>query len=135
MMPDRKTCRAKITQILGTVPTLVAVYGHQSFDFERESPVGMVFNDGTRPGQARTARDHHYEHAFIVELWWSRDANTETRLDDLVAEVIATFEPYFRRQLLGVWSNLRLDESFSQLDYPILDGIQYRRERLRLIAW
>lgn len=135
MTPDRNTCRLKIAEILGTVPTLVAVYDHQALDFGRQSPVGMIFSDGSRPGPARTGRNHHYEHAFIVELWWARDGFTEGKMDALTAEVIATYEPYFRQQLPGVWSNLRLDESFSQLDYPILDGIQYRRERLRLIAW
>ena len=119
----RKALRQALTTLLDTNATLQVVYDHEVKDFGRVSPVAMVHDDGTQLYD----RDPTYNYAFIVSIWWKRDADggeTEDAIADL-SEAIFT--------LLLTRNDLIIDDSFSRLDYPIVDGILYRRERIRVI--
>ncbi len=124
---SRKTARAKIGTLLSAITTFVAVYDHQVKDFGGKSPVAMVYSDGTQTDRPAYARQRH---RYIVELWWKRsdDAATEDYIDDLANSV--------RQKLIdndaldGFWEDLTFDEAGSEMDYIILDGVLYRRERL-----
>lgn len=121
---DRKTARQELTTLLDTNATLQAVYDHETKDFRRVSPVAMVHSDGT----AQLHRDADgYNYAFIVSLWWKRDSDggdTEDAIDDLSKAIFL---------LLHTRRDLIVDGGFTSMDYPIVDGVMYRRERIRVI--
>ena len=121
---DRKTARQELTTLLDTNATLQAVYDHETKDFRRVSPIAMVHSDGTQ----QLDRDADgYSYALIVSLWWKRDVDggdTEDSIDDLSEEIFTLL--HTRRDLL-------IDSGFTSMDYPIVDGIMYRRERIRVV--
>jgi hypothetical protein len=119
----RKSERQALVTLLATNTTLQAVYDHEVKDFRRVSPVAMVHSDGTQ----LLDRDPDYNYAFIISLWWKRDSDggdTEDDIDDLSEEIFT---------LLHTRRDLIFDNEFTRLDYPIVDGIMYRRERIRVI--
>lgn len=118
----RKAARQALATLLATNPTFKAVYDHEVKDFQRQSPVAMVYSDGTRP----MSRDG-FDYAMIVSLWWKRSSDggdTEDGIDDLSDAIYA---------LLLSQINLVVDEEFSRLAYPIVDGVMYRREEIRVV--
>lgn len=131
-LTSRKTTRQQLATLLGQITTFVAVYDHETKDFGRRSPVGMVHSDGSRTTWPDFTREFH---RCIVTLLWAReDADaTEDYLDDLAQAVRQKF--YDNQELAGYWHDLEFDEQFSQLDYPIIDGIMYRRERMRVTVF
>lgn len=119
----RKDERQELKTLLETISTLQAVYDHEVKDFRRISPVAMVHSDGTQT----LHRVDGFNHAFIVSLWWKRSSDggdTEDYMDDLGDEV---------RSLLLNQNDLLIDENYSQMSYPVIDGIMYRRETIRVI--
>jgi len=131
-LTSRKRTRQQLRDLLDEITTLVEVFDHQAVDFGRRTPVAMVYSDGTRTQFPDYAREYH---RFIIEFWWGRDdANlTEDYLDDLAQEVRQKL--YDNMEASGYWEDIAFDEEFSELDYPIVDGIQYRRERLRVTVF
>lgn len=121
---DRKAKRQALTTLLETNTTLQAVYDHEVKDFRRVSPVATVHSDGSQ----LLDRDGAFADAFIVSLWWKRDSDggeTEDRLDDLSDEI---------RALILSSNDVYLDDAFSQMGYPVVDGVMYRQEKIRVIV-
>lgn len=131
-MNSRKTAREALATLLGSISTFVATYDREVLDFQRQSPVGMVHSDGTAPGFDSLSAFHRQQ-ALWVSIWWKRDESTEDYIDDLSEDVYDLLEANAGQTLS--WDGLQIDETFSQLDYPILDGVQYRRERIRVVIW
>ena len=134
-MNSRKTARQAVATLLSTnVATLVATYDHETADFGGLSPVAMVYSDGTAPGPAETFDAHFRRHALLIALWWKRtdDDLSEDYLDDLSEDVIDVIEA---NDETANWASLWVDDAFSELDYPIVDGKMYRRETIRVIVW
>jgi ankyrin repeat protein len=99
------------------------VYDHEVKDFRRVSPVAMVHSDGTQT----LHRADEFNYSFIVSLWWKRSSDggdTEDTMDDLSDAIYA---------LLLSQNNLLVDENFSRMSYPVVDGVMYRREEIRVI--
>jgi hypothetical protein len=118
----RKDKRQAIKTLLETNTTLQAVYDHEVKDFRRVSPIATVHSDGS----LLLDRDASFEDAFIISLWWKRSTDggdTEDALDDLADEV---------RALILSSNDVYLDDSFSQMGYPVVDGVMYRQERIRV---
>jgi hypothetical protein len=132
-MADRAASRAKLATILATNTTFVTGYAYESLDFQRQSPVYMVHSDGSTIGPARTLGRQHRRHAFLISLWWKRGTTTEDDMDALSAAVITLIENNSGAN--DTWDSLELDGAFSQMDYPIVDGVMYRREQIRVIVW
>lgn len=120
----RATVLALLTSLKGTdAGDLVEVYDHETKDFARLSPVAMINSDGTNPVLTFTEQ----EFRFNIWLWIRRDddAATEDAIDDLCDRLMDV--------ILGA-ANIRFVETFSELDYPTVDGVQYRRERIGVIV-
>lgn len=122
----RKTARATVlalvTALKGSAAgDLVEVYDHEVKDFGRLSPVAMINSDGTNPVLTFDGQ----EYRFNIWLWIQRgdDDTAEDAIDDLSDRLMAA--------ILGN-ASVYLDDEFSELDYPIVDGVQYRRERVRV---
>ena len=118
----RKAARQALVTILATNTTLQAVYDHEVKDFQRRSPVAMVHSDG-----ARILSRDGFDYAMIVSLWWKRSSDggdTEDSMDDLSDAIYA---------LLLSQKGLLVDEEFSRLSYPVVDGVMYRREEIRVV--
>ena len=119
----RKSERQSLVTLLQTNTTLQEVYDHEVKDFRRVSPVAMVHSDG----KSRISRDG-FGYAFLVSLWWKRSrdgGDTEDAMDDLSDDIYA---------LLLSQPNLLVDSDFSQLNYPVVDGVMYRREVIRVVV-
>lgn len=119
----RKVARQALVTVLATNTTLQAVYDHEVKDFQRRSPIAMVHSDGSRT----LHRAGGYDYAFIVSLWWKRSSDggdTEDSVDDLSDAIY---------ELLLSQNNLLVDEDFSRLSYPVVDGVMYRREEIRVV--
>lgn len=134
-MNSRKTARAAVSGLLkAQIATLIEVYDHETKNFKGLSPVAMVYSDGTAAGPGETFGEYHRQQALLVSLWWRRDVaqNSEDYLDDLSQAVRDLIEA---NDDGATWESLRIDDSFSVMDYPIVDGVMYRRETLRVIIW
>lgn len=119
----RKAARQSLVTLLQTNTTLQAVYDHEVSDFRRVSPVAMVHSDGTQT----LHRASGFNFAFVVSLWWKRSTDggdTEDYIDDLSDAIYA---------LLLAQNNLIVDQDYSRLSYPMVDGVMYRREEIRVI--
>lgn len=135
-MQDRASGRQKLVALMQTIADFQAVYDHQTLDFGDKSPVCMVFSDGTTDGPAVTAAGSDDTHAYAIEYWWTRDLNTasatEASMDALTGQIRALLKR--NRGANGVWQHAKID-GFSQPDNVILDSKQFRRERIRVVAW
>lgn len=128
-LTSRKTSRAQMATLLGEISTFVAVYDHQTKNIDGKSPVGMVHSDGSM----QTFPDYLREwHRFIVSLLWKRsdDDATEDYIDDLAKDVRQKL--YDNVDEAGYWHDIEFDEEFSEMDYVLIDGEQYRRELIRV---
>lgn len=132
-MATRAAIRAKLATLLATISTFVATYDHESMDFQRQSPVAMVLNDGTRPGPAITLTSRNHTHAMVIQIWWKREDATETLLDTLTEAVFTLLEA--NQGANDTWSSLELDNNFSVIGYPIVDSVQYCVEQVRVLVW
>lgn len=130
-LTSRKAVRQQIATLLGQITDLVAVYDHQTKDFGRRSPVAMVWSDGTATLTEGYSQDWH---RFWVAILWGRDDAdaTEDYIDDLSQAVRQKL--FDNPQVAGVWDDLALGSDFSQLEYVILDGKQYRLEQFQVLV-
>lgn len=129
VLSSRSDARQKLAELLDTIVELVAVYDHEPKDFGRRSPVATVHSDGSRREFADYAREWH---RLLITLWWRRDdgAATESYLDNLGAAVCQTLLD--NSDLPGYWQDLVFDQDYSEMGYFLIDGVQYRYERLRV---
>ena len=132
-MNDRKATREALAALVATNTTLVEVYDNETLDFGGRSPVAMVQSDGTAAGPALTLSGHMRQQRYILSLWWRRGETTEDDMDELSAAIYDLLEA--NSGLTPDWGSLEAADGFSELDYPILDGVMYRRERIRVVAW
>lgn len=129
---SRKATRKAVASLIDdNVADLVETYDHETKDFGGRSPICMVYGDGTAPTYAPLMN----QHALLISLWWRRDddAATEDYLDDLSGEVRLLLKENVANA--PNWSSMTIDDSFSSMDYPIVDGVMYRRETLRVTIW
>lgn len=129
----RKDAREAMVTLLATINTFVAVYEREVPDFGGLSPVGMVYSDGTRAGPARTLGQYQQEHALLIAIWWKWGSATEDDIDTLSEDVWALIES--PGEVEHTWGSIEADEGFSQMDYPLIDGVLYRREVIRVRVW
>lgn len=133
-MNSRKDARQAVATLLESDPTLVEVYDHETKDFGGLTPVAMVHSDGTSHGPGQFLSGYQRSHALLISLWWNREgATTEDNIDDLSEAILDLLEA--NRGPSNDWGSLEIDDGYSQLDYPILDGVMYRREQIRVIVW
>lgn len=132
-MTTRAAIRAKLKTLLETLTDFVQVSDHESFDFQRMSPVAMILNDGTRPGPAISFSSRNHTHAMIIQIWWKREDTTETLFDALTESVFALMEA--NSDANATWNSLELDNNFSTIAYPVVDGVQYAVEQIRVLVW
>ena len=128
-LTSRKTSRAQMATLLGEISTFVAVYDHRTNNIDGKSPVGMVHSDGSM----QTFPDYLREwHRFIISLLWKRadDDATEDYIDDLAKDVRQKL--YDNVDEAGYWHDIEFDEEYSEMDYVLIDGEQYRREMIRV---
>ena len=132
-MTTRAAIRAELKTLLETLTDFVQVSDHESFDFQRMSPVAMILNDGTRPGPAISFSSRNHTHAMIIQIWWKREDTTETLFDALTESVFALMEANSNAN--AAWNSLELDNNFSTIAYPVVEGIQYAVEQIRVLVW
>ena len=127
---SRKDTRVAITNLMETISEFVKVYDHETKDFAGLSPVAMVHSDGSQPLTTRGNTDPMY--GYYISIWWRRDdgGDTEDRMDDVSDRVIQIVKADRSANL----SRLRPVNEMSQMDYPIVDNVQYRRERIKVQA-
>ena len=132
MSADRATCRAALVTLLDTVTALAMTYNGAPFTTGGLSPVAICSSDGSETGPGETMATTSVAHRILIDLLWLRSATTEDDVDALSATVIALLKA--NRGATAAWSSLELDGR-SQLDYVLIDGKDYRIERIPVIIW
>lgn len=133
MIGSRKAVRQGLKTLLETLPTFQAVYAETQTDFEGLSPVAMLASDGTRVSETSTLAAYDYQCAILIGLWWARHPTVEDDMDDLSEDVFALLGD--NTGVTADWDGLTIDEEFSQQDWPIVDGVMYRLEIIRVLIW
>ena len=130
---SRKTSRAQIAVLLNQITTFVAVYDHEMKNFDGRSPVAMVNSDGSRQQFPFYTQQWH---RFRISLFWKRadDDATDDYLDDLATAVLQKL--YDNAEESGYWADIDFapggEGEYSEMDYVLVDGEQYRREVIRI---
>lgn len=125
-LTSRKAARQHLATLLTAITELQTVYDHQTKDIKRESPVCMVYSDGSQTFWPGYAYEHH---RAWIELFVRRDD------DDACEDLIDDLSQKVRQKLLdnyevsAKWADLRFDESPSEMGYVVIDGKMYRTER------
>lgn len=132
-MDSRKAARQALAELLGTIPTFQAVYAELQADFGGLSPICMLASDGSRPAETTVLAGYEREHAILIGIWWARHDTVEDDMDDLSQDVWDVLEA--NTGPTNDWGGLTIDEQFSQTDWPIVDGVQYRLEVIRVLIW
>ncbi len=132
-MNSRKAARQALAGLIDDIATFQAVYAREAPDFGGLSPVAMVRSEGTRPGPALALGAFHREHALLISIYWKWQATTEDDLDDLSEDVLDLLEA--NSGPTANWDSLTVDEEFSAMDYPVIDGVMYRVEQIRVMIW
>lgn len=133
---SREPARKAIAALLETVDDFAAVYPYETKDFGGQSPVAFVHSIST---DMRIANAWAQYHSYLITLLWRRDdaESVEDSIDELANDV--------RAALIGAsgtqtdWTRLFIDgdgqaDDSPGLDYPIIDGVQYRREVISVTA-
>jgi hypothetical protein len=139
-LTSRKVVRAQLKSLLKAgVETIfdidgwtLAAYESEPKDFGGQSPALTVNSDGSMTDFTDYAREWH---RFWVALYWKRDdADTvEDAIDDLSVAVRQTLID--NCEVAGYWQDLEFDAEFSEMAYVLVDGVQYRSERLRVTVF
>lgn len=139
-LTSRKAARGQLKTILKTgietdfaiVGFVMPVYESEPKDFGGKSPVLTLHGGGTLTEFADYARERH---RFWLTTYWKRDDpdTTEDAIDDLSQVVRQTLidnsdEP-------GYWEDLEFDAQFSEMTYVLVDGVQYRSERMSVVVF
>lgn len=137
-LTSRKTARAQLTAVIKaavetdlSIDTLAA-YESEPKSLGGNSPALSVHGDGTATTFVDYAREFH---RIWVTMYWLRDDpdTIEDAIDDLSLAVRQALID--NAELAGYWQDLIFDEDFSELAYVIIDGLQYRTERLRVTVF
>jgi len=134
-LTSRKAARGQLKSVLKTgIETIFNIddfvmpaYESEPKDFGGMSPVVTVHGNGSMSQFADYARELH---RFFVTTYWKRDDpdTTEDGIDDLSLAIRQTLIDNTESQ--GYWVDLIFDEEFSEMTYVIIDGVQYRSERM-----
>jgi hypothetical protein len=130
---SRKAARQALAGLIDDITTFQAVYARETPDFGGLSPVAMIRSEGTRPGPALALGAFHREHALLISIYWKWQSTTEDDIDDLSEDVLDLLEA--NSGPTANWDSLSIDETFSAMDYPIVDGVMYRVEQIRVLIW
>ena len=125
---SRKIARTQLAVLLDEIAGL-NVYDHEPKDFGRKSPVATVHSRSTKT----IFLPYNYElHSYFTTLYWRRDdpGNTEDYLDDLARDVRQKLLD--NQTLSGYWDALTFDDNESDVQYLLVDSVQYRIERLEV---
>lgn len=137
-LTSRKAARAQLKTVLKTaVQTALSIATLAAYESEPKSlggnsPALTVHSDGTMTTFPDFAREFH---RFWVTMYWLRDD------PDTIEDAIDDFSTAIRQALIdnaeaaGYWQDLIFDEDFSETAYVIIDGLQYRTERLRVTVF
>jgi hypothetical protein len=132
MSADRAASRAALKVLLETITTFEIVYNGAPFNTGGLSPVAMVTSDGTETGPGETFTTTATAHRILIDLLWLRVATTEADIDALSAVVFALLKA--NRYANATWTSMEIDGR-SQLDYVLIDGKDYRLERIPVVVW
>lgn len=140
ILTSRKVARAQLKTVLKTgvetaftaVDLTLAAYESEPKTLGGFSPVLSVHSDGSMTTFPDYARELH---RFWVITYWERDDpdTTEDNIDDLSVAVRQTLLD--NAEATGYWQDLIFDDDFSEVAYVLIDGIQYRTERLRVTVF
>lgn len=132
MSADRAACRAALVTLLDTITTFAEVYDGAPFTTGGVSPFATVTSDGTGDGPDKNLVSTNDEHYLLIDIFWLRKSTTEADLDALSKSVRDLVRA--NRGANATWSSLELNGR-SQLDYAIIDGKDYRFERIPVVIW
>lgn len=130
MASDREDRRRALLALLEAgIAAFKAGYAFEPKDIQH-SPAVTVHSDGSSPYRDRD----NAQWRFIVSLWVKRTGDgsaAEDEIDTLSQEAIRLI----MRGGSGILSSLRVNETalaagFTTMDYPLVNGMQYRRERI-----
>lgn len=132
MSADRKACRAALVTLLAGASDLEATYNGAPFTTGGLSPFATVTDDGTEDGPDKNMVSTNDAHYFLIDLYWLRAPGVEDKLADLSTVVRGIIRA--NRGANASWSSLELNGK-SQMDYLIIDGKDYRLERIPVVVW
>ncbi len=130
MASDREDVRKALLALLEDgIVAFKAGYAFETKDL-LHSPAVTVHSDGTSPYRDRD----NSQWRFIVSIWVKRSGDgsaAEDEIDTLSQEAIRIII----HDGSGILSSLRINETalagaFTAMDYPLVNGTQYRRERI-----
>lgn len=137
MSSNRKAIREELASILGgQVSAAQVVYNHQPGDFGGQSPAICIGSAGSeRPRMTMRGNQATFYLDLDVFVLTAEaasssytQADSEDALDDVeaqIAQVVATF------QETNIWNTLDYSGR-SETDFVIVDGKEYKRERIPL---
>ena len=139
-LTSRKAARGQLKTVIKTgIETaydidgfVMPVFKSEPKDFGGQSPVLTLNSDGTMTEFADYARERH---RFWLTTYWKRDDadTTEDAIDDLSQIVRQTLIDNSEAQ--GYWEDLEFDGEFSNMAYVLVDGVQYRSERMSVTVF
>lgn len=139
-LTSRKAARGQLKTVLKTgietayniVGFVMPVYEGEPKDFGGLSPALTLHDGGTMTEFADYARERH---RFWLTTYWKRDdpKTVEDAIADLSQAVRQTLIDNTEAQ--GYWEDLEFDDEFSEMTYVLVDGVQYRSERMRVTVF
>lgn len=138
-LTSRKAARAQLKSVLkagvetafSAVSLTLAAYASEPKVIDT-SPALVVHSDGSQPVLVDYARELH---RFWVTTYWLRNDpdTTEDNIDDLHVAVLQTLLD--NAELAGYWTDLIFEDDFSEAAYVLINGVQWRTERLRVTVF
>ncbi len=148
--PNRETARDKLAELIETalgsagLNIIQRVYSYSTTDISNESPVILVFSDGTnRPERQGFGDDSKFTTYFRlrVQVYVAQPgpndvSYTQQRADDLldlidkeIGDVVTENDT-----VAGIWRSLNYEEGFSRPDDVLMSGSPYTREEFVIVA-
>lgn len=144
--PNREAVRDALAALIeaGLSGTAVRVYNYSTVDIENQSPVALVFSDGTnRAGRQGFGAESKFNtsvrvrvQAYVALPGPEDRSYTQQNAEDLldlidkqVADVVTANNDH-----AGIWRSLNYEEGFSRPEDVLMSGSPYIREEWTLIA-
>jgi hypothetical protein len=144
--PNREAVRDAFAAVLkdGLGDLVAAVYGYSTVDFENQSPVVIVFSDGTsRTGRQCFGVDSKFTtfvrlriQAYVADPTQEDRAYTQQMANDLIdlidkriADIVTE-----NNDNPGVWRSLNYEEGFSRPRDGLVSGAPYTIEQWTIVA-
>lgn len=134
-VPDRESNRDQLVTLITNGAFFNDVYAYEVKDLKQVTKVCTVHSDSftyERAGAGDGGGAEHYERFWIT--WWiNRDDAAQAEDDlDAAAQTIAQIVED-NRNVSGQWEDLNIVGE-SQPGYVVVEGVQYRRERVLVEA-